>query len=74
MTWNYRVVKSEAGLSVYEVYYDKFGMPIATSAEPVLNFFCDTVEAIQYEITDRIMAALNEPILRIEDIGSDSSS
>ena len=68
MTWNYRVIKTPVGFSVYEVYYDDAGLPIGTTADPVLDFFCDTPEGLIEEL-EIIRVAFDKPPLDQEEIG-----
>lgn len=68
-SWNYRVVKTEQGLSIYEIFYDKDGKPESRTLEPVLNFHLDSVQDIVYELEQRIRLACDQPILMDKEIG-----
>lgn len=72
MSWNYRVIKSAEGYSIYEVFYDDNGNPDACTQEPIVDFYCETPEAIQFEL-DIIKKAFDKPVLNIEDFGEESS-
>lgn len=69
MSWNYRLVKTEDGFGVFEVYYDDAGRPNGTSARPVFDFFCETPEAILHEI-EVIKAAWDLPALDMDSSGT----
>jgi hypothetical protein len=69
MTWNYRVVRGQDGLQLFDVYYDEAGSPIATSASPSY-VYGETVEELATQLT-RMREALNRPILDEADIGSE---
>jgi hypothetical protein len=68
MTWNYRIVKTPAGFSVYEVFYDEDGTPVTSTVNPTLDFFCDTPEELLAEL-EIIKLAFDEPTIDIETIG-----
>ena len=68
-TYDYRVVKTDEGYSIYEVYYDQLGKPEAYSADPTLNFYCETVEGLKSEL-EIIKKAFDLFALELEDIGS----
>lgn len=68
MTWNYRLVKTAEGVSVFEVFYDELGQPIGLTAQPTLNFFCETVEDILAEL-EIIKAGFKLPVLDESVIG-----
>lgn len=61
MFWNYRVVKTSKGFSIYEIYYNDNGDYIGRTEDPVLNFFCPTSEGVFEEI-DIIKSAFERPI------------
>ncbi len=67
MTWNYRVVKTAEGFSIFEVFYDDAGRPVGCTKRPTLDFFCETPEGIleEWEI---IRAAFDEPALDMDSI------
>ena len=68
MTWNYRVVKTELGFSVFEVFYDKQGRPGGRTEKPTLGFYCETPEDVLAEL-ELIKMAFQCPVLNIENIG-----
>ncbi|MCB1049105.1 MAG: hypothetical protein H6510_08695 [Acidobacteria bacterium] len=68
MSWNYRVIQTDEGYSVYEVYYDEDQNVYMWSSDPVLNFFCDSPEAIIYEWDERIREAFNKQVLNMADL------
>jgi hypothetical protein len=67
MTWNYRIVKTPEGFSVYEVFYDDNGSPVLTTVNPTLDFFCDTVDGLLEEI-EIIKLAFDKPAIDIKTI------
>jgi hypothetical protein len=69
MTWNYRVVKTQDGYSVYEVFYDDAGNPSGCTTNPILDFFCDTPEALLEEL-EIIRHAFETVPLDISEIGT----
>ena len=69
MYWNYRVVKTVEGYSIYEVFYDDNGRPKATTENPTLDFYCDTPEGILNEL-DIIKRAFESSPLDMNEIGS----
>ena len=69
MSWDYRVVKTEEGYTVYEVFYDEDGNPVATTEKPALDFHCETPEGLMSEL-DVIRMAFESPLIDLEDIGS----
>ena len=62
MSWNYRIVKTEQGHGVFEVYYEDSGKPY-TSTDPVLNFYCDN----QDELIDMIKSSLHRNMTTLAD-------
>ena len=68
MTWNYRVVKTDLGFTVFEVFYDEEGRPISRTENPTLDFYCESAEAVLEEL-EVIKAAWREPVLDIASIG-----
>lgn len=70
MTWNYRIVKSNEGFSVYEVFYDENGELNGITKDPILGFYCETPDDILEEL-EIIKKAIKEPILNIEDISGE---
>jgi hypothetical protein len=68
MTWNYRIIKTPEGFSVYEVFYDDEGNPVSMTVDPTLDFFCDTVEELLEEI-EILKAAFDKPAIDINTIG-----
>ena len=68
MTWNYRIVKTPKGFSIYEVFYNEEGEPVATTVDPTLDFFCETPDEVLEEL-EIIKLAFDEPVIDIETIG-----
>ena len=68
MTWNYRIVKTPDGFSIYEVYYNEDGEPVATTVNPTLDFFCEAPDEEQEEL-EIIKLAFDKPAIDIETIG-----
>lgn len=68
MTWNYRVVKTSDGYSVYEVFYNEAGEPSGCASKPTLDFFCDTREDLIGEL-EIIRHAFDSAALDISEIG-----
>jgi hypothetical protein len=50
MSWNYRVVKTDDGYGVFEVYYDEMGRSKGRTDKPMLNFFCESPACLLEEI------------------------
>lgn len=68
MTWNYRLIKSDKGYSIHEVYYDANGKPIASTLNPIMDFYCESPEDLMYEL-DLIKKAFESPPIDENDIG-----
>ncbi len=66
MSWNYRIVKTEKGHGLFEVYYEDSGKPYARSTDPVLNFYCDTQDELS-EIIDMIKSSLHRNMTTLTD-------
>ncbi len=71
MRWNYRVVQTDQGFGVFEVYYDEAGHPNGTTQRPILDFYCETPEDLLYEL-GLVKAAFEEPPLDLASIGASS--
>lgn len=71
MSWNYRVVKTDQGFGVFEVYYDEAGRPNGTTERPILDFYCETPEDLLYEL-GLIKVALEKPPLDLASFGARS--
>jgi hypothetical protein len=69
MSWNYRVVRTDQGFGVFEVYYDEAGRPNGTGERPILDFYCDTPEDLLHEL-EVMRAAWEQPPLEMNLIGS----
>lgn len=68
MSWNYRVVKTEDSLVIYDVYYDSEGRPIGRHLNPSY-LYGNIVEDLK-EHLQLMMEALDKPILLDSEIGS----
>jgi len=71
MSWNYRVVKTDQGFGVFEVYYDEDGLPKGTTERPILDFYCETPDDLLYEL-GLIKAAFEMPSLEMNSLESKS--
>ena len=67
MAWNYRVVRTAQGFSVFEVFYDESGRPMSCTERPTLDFFCETPEGVLEEL-EIIKAAFDQPSLDMDTI------
>jgi hypothetical protein len=67
MTWNYRVVRTAEGVSVFEIFYDEAGRPTGSAERPTLNFFCETEGGVLSEL-EVIRGAFELPTLSSSDI------
>lgn len=67
-SWNYRVVRTEDGLRIFDVYYDDNGVPIATHVSPTY-VYGDTIEEMKEQM-DWMLSAFTRPILDESEIGS----
>jgi hypothetical protein len=67
MSWNYRIVRTDQGFGVFEVYYDESGRPSGTTERPILDFYCDTPEGLMHEL-ELIKAACEQPPLEMKSI------
>ncbi len=68
MTWNYRVVKTEEGYSIYEVLYNEDGKPISCTENPILDFYCDSPKGLKHEL-NILKKAFKKPPLDLDNIG-----
>lgn len=59
--WNYRVVSSEDGYSIHEVYYKADGSIEAYTLNPV-NSYGETAEELKADL-EMMLAAFNKPVL-----------
>lgn len=50
MAWNYRIVKTEKGYGIFEVYYGTEGEPCGMTAEPIVGIYSDTPKELLLEI------------------------
>ena len=71
MTWNYRIVKTDEGYSIYEVFYDDKGKAIATTKNPTLDFHVESVDGIKEEL-EIIKEAFNKSPLNMDEIGENT--
>lgn len=67
MSWNYRVVRNEDGLRIFDVYYDESGKPIGSNAAPT-HVYGDSVDDLREQM-NLMLDALALPILEKTDIG-----
>ena len=70
MNWNYRILKTPKGLSIYEVYYDEDGKPHSCAENPILDFHVESEEDIKEEIKI-IKKAFESPTIDFKDFGKD---
>ena len=70
MSWNYRVVRDDDGLRIFDVYYDEAGNPIGSNATPTY-VYGETVEDLREQM-NLMLEALALPILEEKDIGGKS--
>jgi hypothetical protein len=68
MTYNYRVVKEDDDLRIYDVYYNEQGDPIATHTGPTF-VYGETVEDLRVQL-QLMLDALDMPVLEMRTIGS----
>jgi len=68
-TFGYRVLKTDDGFSLYEVYYDDQGEPEAYTSSPMVNFYCESPDAVKLELKD-MMNAFSLPALDVKEIGN----
>lgn len=68
MTYNYRVVKEDGDLRIYDVYYNEQGEPIATHTAPTY-VYGETVEDLRVQL-QLMLEALDKPVLDMRSIGS----
>ncbi len=71
MSWNYRVVKTKQGYSVFEVFYDENGLPNGITEKPTLSFYCDSIEDLETEI-ELFKEACSSPAIEEQYIGQNS--
>jgi hypothetical protein len=68
MSWNYRIVKDNDGLRIFDVYYDEAGNPISTHEVPTY-VYGDTVDDLRDQLA-LMSEALALPILDENEIGN----
>jgi hypothetical protein len=69
MNWSYRVVKTDSGFAVYEVYFDEAGKAVGIAEKPETRW-AETLEGLKEEL-EVLLEALNSPPIAIEDIPGD---
>lgn len=69
MNWNYRVIVKDAEYGIYEVYYEDSGSVCGLSESSVVPVAGDLIEL--RERLQTIADALNDSVLRYEDIASE---
>ena len=67
MSWNYRVVRNEHGLRIFDVYYDEAGAPIATHEAPTY-VYGETVDDLKAQLA-LMLEALDKPVIEEREIG-----
>ncbi len=72
MSWNYRVVRHEDHLRIYDVYYDEHGKPLGRHEDPTY-IYGESVESLREQI-DWILKATSKPILEASDFPSHEST
>jgi hypothetical protein len=68
MSWNYRVVRTEDGLRIFDVYYDDNGQPVGTHEQPTYIYGA-SIEELRNQLA-LIKDALDQPILEAGSIGN----
>ena len=68
MSWNYRVVRIDGHLRIFDVYYDDAGMPVGRHAEPTY-VYGDAVEDLAEQLSC-MAEALKQPVLDDREIGT----
>jgi len=71
-SWNYRVVRDQDGLRIFDVYYDDDGLPISTNAAPTY-VYGETLDALNAQL-QLMLEALKRPVLDDAEIGVGRSS
>ena len=64
MTWNYRVLKTNTGFGVYEIYYDEDAKPISYSAQGV-SPRGETYDELSEDFLLRYRDAFEKPVLTV---------
>jgi len=67
MSWNYRIVRKNDQLEVYDVYYDEDGNPSSRHVKPT-TLYGEDVEEISKQI-DLIKECLRKPVIDDEIFG-----
>jgi hypothetical protein len=67
MSWNYRVVRVDGQLQVFDVYYNATGLPHSRHVTPSF-IYGETLEHLSEQL-DWIREALEKPILEDSEIG-----
>ena len=65
MTWDYRVLKRDGELAIYEVYYGDDGTVQGYSAEPTYPA-AETMDALR-ENCHQYLASLEKPVIAYEE-------
>jgi len=66
--WNYRIVKVDGELKIYDVNYNDDGVPTSRSVLPS-HFYGDTIESIREQL-EWFQAAIEKPVLSDSEIGT----
>jgi len=67
MTWNYRVVRDEDGLCIFDIYYNEAGQAVASGIDPTY-VYGDELEDLKARLM-LMLEALEKPILEKSQIG-----
>ncbi len=70
-TWNYRVINRDDTFAIYEAYYDDAGNVISITAEPVAPLG-ESLAELRADL-EHYRKALDEPVLRYEDVAGDET-
>ena len=66
-SWNYRVVRGQDGLRIFDVYYDDAGRPISTNVAPTYAYG-ETLDDLSAQL-QLMREALTLPVLEDAEIG-----
>ncbi|RDZ29138.1 hypothetical protein [Lysobacter silvisoli] len=67
MAFNFRVVRSDDELVIYDVYYDSIGVPVATHVSPTY-VYGENIQELREQL-ELMLEALDKPVLDMRSIG-----